>query len=219
MLLIERGGWVMWPLLAASVTALALCLERGLFFLLIRFRVRLKDIEEVLDISADLPAKAEGLARARSGSPVMRVLLAGLEHRTSGFREALELAGEEGLAEMQRGMGVLDTIITLAPLLGILGTVLGIIDSFEVLGQMQISDPRAVTGGIAKALITTAAGLTIAIGTLIPYNYFQARIGHYRRLIEYAATRLEISLIRWLRRQGLEDIRPDDAGRAGEGAN
>ena len=74
---------------------------------------------------------------------------------------------------MKRGLNVLDTIITLSPLLGILGTVSGIIGSFELLGDMGIQDPKAVTGGIAQALITTAAGLSVAIVTLIPYNLFR----------------------------------------------
>ena len=202
----------MWPLLFTSITALALAIERAVYFILVGARTRLKDIEEVLDFSSDLPARAEAAARKRPKSPVMRVLVSGLEHRTSGFREALQMAAEDELHEMRRGMGVLDTIITMAPLLGILGTVLGIIQSFDVLGQMQISDPRQVTEGIAKALITTAAGLTIAIATLIPYNFFQSRIDHYGRLIEYGATRLEIALIRWMKKEGIEDVRPEPAG-------
>lgn len=214
--LIERGGWVMWPLLAASVTALALTIERILFFSLVSLRNRMRDVEEVLDISSDLPSKGEELARANQASPVMRVLLAGLEHRTTGFREALEMAAEEELADMRRGLYVLDTIITLAPLLGILGTVLGIIQSFDILGQAQMSDPREVMDGIAKALVTTAVGLTIAVATLIPYNFFTSRVEHYGRLLEYAATRLEIGLIRWLRKEGIDDVRPEQYTGAGE---
>jgi biopolymer transport protein ExbB len=92
---------------------------------------------------------------------------------------------------MTRYMGVLDTIITLAPLLGILGTVLGIIDSFDLLGARGARDPMAVTGGIARALITTATGLGIAILTLIPYNYFRAKSENALNEIEEVATFLE----------------------------
>ncbi len=89
-------------------------------------------------------------------------------------------------------MGVLDTIIMVAPLLGILGTVVGIISSFDMLGEMGIGDPRAVTGGIAQALISTAAGLTIAIATVFPFNYFNSRIDYAALAIEKYATSLEI---------------------------
>ena len=90
-----------------------------------------------------------------------------------------------------RNMVVLDTIITLAPLLGILGTVLGIIDSFDLLGAGGARDPMAVTGGIARALITTATGLTIAILTLIPYNFLRSRVESSLNEIEEVATFLE----------------------------
>jgi biopolymer transport protein ExbB len=93
---------------------------------------------------------------------------------------------------MGRFMGVLDTMITVAPLLGILGTVLGIIESFSMLDSFGIENPRAVTGGIAQALITTASGLTIAIVTVFPYNYFNSRMEKAAKIIEKYATSFEI---------------------------
>jgi len=90
---------------------------------------------------------------------------------------------------MARGMVLLDTIITVAPMLGILGTVLGIIDSFEVLAQDARPDPIGVTGGIAEALITTALGLVVALCAVLPYNWFRSRIGE-------ALTDLELDLER-----------------------
>jgi len=104
----------------------------------------------------------------------------------------MESAATEELQRMGRFMGALDTMITVAPLLGILGTVIGIIDSFEVLGSAGIDDPRAVTGGIAQALITTAAGLAIAIFAVFPYNYFRSRLRRAAHVIEQYATSLEI---------------------------
>jgi biopolymer transport protein ExbB len=83
-------------------------------------------------------------------------------------------------------------MITVAPLLGILGTVVGIIESFEILGSSGINTPKAVTGGIAQALITTASGLAIAIITVFPYNYFNSRIEQAIRIIEKYATSFEI---------------------------
>ncbi|MBN1809512.1 MAG: MotA/TolQ/ExbB proton channel family protein [Planctomycetes bacterium] len=207
---IERGGYVMYPLLGTSVVALAITLERAVFWLLAGLRTKHEKIEEVLDIATDMPGKAEDLARASGKSPAMRVLAAGLEHRTSGYREVLEMAAEEEVATSRRGMMVLDTIITMAPLLGILGTVIGIIQSFELLGDATIGDPRGVSSGIAQALITTAAGLTIAIATLLPYNYFNSRIDQLTQYLEKAATRLEIALTRWRRRQGMDNPNEED---------
>ena len=106
--------------------------------------------------------------------------------------KAMETAAADEIARMRRYMGVMDTIITVAPLLGIFGTVLGIIASFDMLGGGGIDHPEAVTKGIAQALITTASGLGIAIFTVFPYNYFNARIERAARYIEKYATSLEI---------------------------
>jgi len=89
-------------------------------------------------------------------------------------------------------MVVLDTMITVAPLLGIFGTVIGIITSFQVLGATEIADPKAVTGGIAQALITTATGLGISITTVFPFNYFNSRIDDAIHVMEKYATSLEV---------------------------
>jgi biopolymer transport protein ExbB len=89
-------------------------------------------------------------------------------------------------------MSVLDTMITVAPLLGIFGTVIGIIISFEILGTTGIENPQAVTAGIAQALITTATGLGIAILSVFPYNYFNSRVENAALAIEKYATSLEI---------------------------
>lgn len=94
---------------------------------------------------------------------------------------------------MKKGMAILDTIITMAPLLGILGTVTGIIKSFDLLGAMQMEDPRGVATGIAEALLTTAAGLIIALGTLLPFNYFISRIQQESRRLEQLATQFEVA--------------------------
>ena len=119
---------------------------------------------------------------------------------------AMESAGAEELRRMQRFMGVLDTMITVAPLLGIFGTVLGIIDSFQILGAAGIADPRAVTGGIAQALITTAFGLSIAILSVFPFNYFNSRVDKAAHLIEQYATSLEIVYEKLQDRPGREEM-------------
>ena len=106
--------------------------------------------------------------------------------------KAMESAAAEEVSHMKRFMGVLETMITVAPLLGIFGTVIGIIISFEALGVTGIDDPVAVTRGIAQALITTASGLGIAIFVVFPYNFFNSRIEKAITIIEKYATSLEI---------------------------
>jgi len=104
----------------------------------------------------------------------------------------METAAADEIKRMRRHLGVLDTMITVAPLLGIFGTVIGIIMSFELLGASGIEHPQAVTAGIAQALITTASGLGIAILSVFPYNYFNARVENAALAIEKYATSLEI---------------------------
>ena len=106
--------------------------------------------------------------------------------------KAMESAAADEIRNMRRYMGILDTMITVAPLLGFLGTVTGIILSFESLGSTVIEHPETVAIGIAQALITTAAGLIIAILTVFPYNYFNSRIEDAAHSIEKYATSLEI---------------------------
>jgi biopolymer transport protein ExbB len=106
--------------------------------------------------------------------------------------KAMEAAAVEEVKRMRRYMGILDTMITVAPLLGIFGTVIGIITSFEMLGSTGIEHPQTVTAGIAQALITTAAGLGIAILSVFPFNYFNSRVENAVHTIEKYATSLEI---------------------------
>jgi biopolymer transport protein ExbB len=136
----------------------------------------------------------EGIRKIASGSKsyVIRILISGILHRDYSMVKAMETAAADEVARMRRFMGILDTIITVAPLLGIFGTVLGIISSFDMLGGGGIDHPETVTKGIAQALITTATGLGIAIFTVFPYNYFNARIDRAVRFIEKYATSLEI---------------------------
>lgn len=106
--------------------------------------------------------------------------------------KAMESTAADEMKRMRRFMGVMDTMITVAPLLGIFGTVIGIITSFDILGSTGIEHPQAVTAGIAQALITTAAGLGIAILSVFPYNYFNSRVDNAALIIEKYATSLEI---------------------------
>jgi biopolymer transport protein ExbB len=194
--LVERGGlWVMIPLMGCSVLTVAFVLERALFWLRLRRSRDRERVEKFLELvdreEHDLAARlAQG-----SRDPVLEVLHSGLVHRNYDASSALEMAGAALVARAERFVAVLDTIVTLAPLLGILGTVVGIIQAFDFLSQAaSVEDPQAVTGGIAKALITTATGLSIAILALIPHIWFRSRVERLRHEVEEAGTRLEILL-------------------------
>jgi len=186
------GGPVMYPLLLCSIMVLFVIAERTLFWLGLESRRDRKLLDEALEIarSGDWQLLKERVAGSRDY--LIRILVIGIVHREFSMGRAMESAGAEELRRMQRFMGVLDTMITVAPLLGIFGTVLGIIDSFQVLGAAGIADPRAVTGGIAQALITTAFGLGIAILSVFPFNYFNSRVDKAAHQIEQYATSLEI---------------------------
>lgn len=187
-----KGGPVMYPLLFCSLIALTVVLERSFFWITVDLRKNRNLIHEVLDLCER--GDWEGVRNKVAGSKnyVIRVLVSGILHREYSLVKAMEQAGAEEIKNMKHYMGVLDTMITVAPLLGILGTVTGIISAFNVIGSVGGGDPTAVTGGIAEALITTVAGLSIAILTVFPYNYFNSRIERATLNIEKYATSLEI---------------------------
>ena len=183
----------MWPLLVCSLASLTITLERFLFWWRESRSRRFSPAEEIFRLidAGDL-GTALVLERPRLDTS-SRVLLSGLKHHSHGLSEGLEVAAADEVERMKRGLGILDTIITMAPLLGILGTVLGIIDSFDLLGLKGIADPRAVTGGIAQALITTASGLAVALLTLAPYNYLVHRVQKAAGYLARIGTRLEVA--------------------------
>ena len=188
----KNGGPVMFPLLACSVVSLTLIIERTLFWIRIGMNKNQQLVDEVLELSRrgdwdGVRIKADG-----SKNYVVRMLVSGILHRDYSMIKAMESAAADEISRMRRFMGGLDTIITVAPLLGILGTVTGIIASFDMLGVSGVEHPRAVTGGIAQALITTAAGLSISIATVFPYNYFNSRIQRAAGIMEKYATSFEI---------------------------
>jgi biopolymer transport protein ExbB len=191
-LLFTHGGFLMYPLLLCSVIALTLIIERTIFWAASGIDRDRPLMDRVLALSAE--ENWEEIRKTTRGSKnsVVRVLISGILHRDYSPVKAMESAAADEIYKMRRFMGALDTIITIAPLLGILGTVVGIIESFDMLGASGIEDPMAVTGGIAKALITTASGLTIAIVTVFPYNFFNARIERAAQIIEKYATSFEI---------------------------
>jgi biopolymer transport protein ExbB len=167
-----RGGPVMWPLLLCSIAALTVTIERGIFFVKQERKKERQIIEEIFRLTDEGRFPSVIALREKTNDPVAQVLIAGMACHEDDISRGMEVAADDMVRRMKRGLSVLDTIITLSPLLGILGTVIGIIESFDILGLKGIADPIGVVGGIAQALITTAAGLGIAILTLVPYNIF-----------------------------------------------
>ena len=183
----------MWPLLACSVIVLTIVFERALFWAGMARRRNRALRDEVLTVSDDTDWKTIEERIRQCDDAVIRVLKVGIQHRDYDMSRAMEAEARHLLKKMSQFMAVLDTMITVAPLLGILGTVIGIISSFKMLGSGGgMADPKLVTGGIAQALITTAAGLSISIFTVFPYNYFKSRIENSAHLMEKYATRLEV---------------------------
>ena len=188
----DKGGPVMYPLLACSIIALAVVIDRAIFWFKIGFQRKPSLVDEVLELSRQGDWESIRKKTFNTKDYIIKILVSGILHKEFSMIKAMEAAAADEIKHMRRFMSVLDTMITVAPLLGIFGTVLGIITSFEVLGSAGIEHPQMVTGGIAQALITTAAGLGIAILSVFPYNYFNSRVENAAVLIEKYATSLEI---------------------------
>jgi biopolymer transport protein ExbB len=187
-----KGGPVMYPLLGCSILALTVIIERMFFWVREDMRRNQPLVDEVLEMcrKGDWARVRESVTGSRDF--VIKILVSGILHKEFSMGKAMETAAGDEIKRMRRHLGVLDTMITVAPLLGIFGTVIGIIMSFELLGASGIEHPQAVTAGIAQALITTASGLGIAILSVFPYNYFNARVENAALAIEKYATSLEI---------------------------
>ncbi len=171
-LIMDRGGYVMIPLLIVSVISVALILERCWFWLLVGGRGSIGRLEKLNGAFLRGDNETVGKMVKRDGSPYGAIANALLKNGTS---DAVAMGAVEAQRpRIDRYMVALSTIITAAPLLGILGTVIGIIDSFKLLGAATVlTDPSDVAGGIAAALLTTAFGLIIALVTLFPYMLFR----------------------------------------------
>ena len=171
-MLIQRGGYVMVPLLVLSIVSVTLILERSWFWLLVGGRGSLRRLEKLNTALRNGNVETAEKMLKRDSSPYGFVAKSMLDN---GASDAVAMeAVESQRPRIDRFMVALSTIITAAPLLGILGTVIGIIQSFQLLGEQAVlTDPSDVAGGIAAALLTTAFGLIIALVTLFPYMLFR----------------------------------------------
>ena len=172
--LFKNGGPVMWPLLVALLIAIGFSIERGIVFWKGSINVRefMMKVETHVDKSDAKGAVA--LCETTQG-PVAAVIKAGLLRWDKGHKQvekAIETAGSGAMSKLERGLPVLASVANIAPLMGFLGTVTGMIKSFGVIAKAGLSNPGLVAQGISEALITTASGLIIAIPALAAYNYF-----------------------------------------------
>lgn len=183
----------MWPILVLSIITLGVVIERIIF---LSSEIRNRSHATVQKIFSLVErGELDQAAEAGRGSEdmVARVLVNGLEHRDVSLSDALLEGANTELDRYNRGLVVLDTAVTLGPLLGLLGTVVGMINAFGVIGGTDLAGKQAaITGGIAESLIAVTFGLGVAILAIVPLNYLNSRLERARRQLESAMTRLEL---------------------------
>lgn len=190
--LVTAGGWLMAPIIACSIIAFAIIAER-LWTLRIR-RVIPPDLAaQVWEWAKDKKLDMERMQTLRTSSPLGRILAAGLSNRNASreiMKEAIEDTGRHVVHELERYINTLGTIAAISPLLGLLGTVIGMIKVFSAITTQGVGNPAALAGGISEALITTAAGMVVAIPTLMAYRYFRGKVALLVIRMEQQALRM-----------------------------
>lgn len=186
-----KGGPVMWPILVCAFVAVAVVGERSFWWLRESRKRDPQKLEKLLAALENSDVAAATKIAEGSEDPVIRMIYRGLNHVHTSMQGALQLAAGIELQRAGRFLNVMDTLVTLAPLLGLLGTVTGLMRAFLSVGTAELS-VTAVTGGIGEALIATACGLGIAIVSLIPYNFFSGSVARLQFELETAATNVEV---------------------------
>lgn len=190
--IVKAGGPVMVPIILASIIAAAIFLER-LWTLQQRRVLPAELTEKVWKWVEQRQIQDKHIAALQQNSPLGKILAAGLANRHRGrdiIKESIEDAGRHVVHELERFLNALGTIASISPLLGLLGTVLGMIRTFNTLSTSGAGNPMMLAGGISEALITTAAGLTVAIPALLGYKYLRGRVANLVVEMEKEATKL-----------------------------
>ena len=191
--LFKHGGPVMWPILLLSFIALTVVIERLLFIVRENSHRESEVVEKMLEKVEKREVDGAVEMGRKSKDAVARILVYSLTNRDYSLSNAFTRASGQEMARYQQGMSVLDTAITAAPLLGLLGTVTGMMRTFGALGTGDIASAAGqITGGVAEALIATCCGLFIAVCCLLPYNYLNARADQAKQEISDASHALEI---------------------------
>lgn len=176
--LVEAGGWLMGPIILCSVIAMAIIVER-LWAYRERRVIPGKLVAQIWQLHQRGQLTAAHIASVRAGSPLGRILAAGLVNRAHSretMKEAIEEEGRQVVHELERYLNTLGTVAAISPLLGLLGTVFGMIKVFAAISSAGVGDPGVLAGGISQALITTAAGLSVAIPALIFHRYLTGKV-------------------------------------------
>lgn len=176
--LVQAGGWLMWPIIICSVIAMAIVLER-LWAYQSKKVIPANLVAQIWQLHQKGQITAAHIATVRASSPLGRILAAGLVNRKSPrevMKEAIEEEGRQVVHELERYLNTLGTIAAISPLLGLLGTVIGMIKVFTAITSAGVGNPAVLAGGISEALITTAAGLCVAIPALIFHRYLSGRV-------------------------------------------
>ena len=201
--LIKAGGWLMWPILLCSVIAMAIIAER--FWSLRKARIAPDNlVGRVWQWQKEGRLDAERIHYLRAGSPLGMVLAAGLlnrDHSREIMKEGIEEVGRHVAHELERFLNTLGTIASISPLLGLLGTVIGMIKVFTVITVQGVGDPAVLSEGISEALLTTAAGLSVAIPSLMFHRYFRGRVDDLVITMEQEALKL-VEAMHGLRAEG-----------------
>ena len=195
--LFKHGGPIMWPIILTSFLMLTVVVERIIFIIKENASRDPEVVEKMLDrIEHNDVEGAIALGR-KSNDYIARILVYTLTHRETGFSNALIRASNQELLRYQRGLPILDTVITVAQLLGLLGTVTGMMQTFGALGEGDIAaNASKITGGVGEALIAVATGLAIAICALLPFNYMNARVEQVRHELTDASNAVELIMKR-----------------------
>lgn len=190
--LIKSGGWLMLPIILCSIGAMAIIGER--FWTLRKNKILPPDlVPQIWKLSREGKLDASALRSLKMSSPLGAVLAAGLANSRHGreiMRTSIEEVGRQIVHDLERFLNTLGTIASITPLLGLLGTVLGMIKVFTAIMLHGVGDPTVLAGGISEALITTAAGLSVAIPSLIFHRYFERLVDEYVLNMEEEALRL-----------------------------
>jgi biopolymer transport protein ExbB len=193
--LFKHGGYIMWPILLVSFLMITVAVERVIFIFRENGRRQPDLVDKMLErVEANDVNGAVEMGK-KSNDFVARILVYALTHKEHSLGNAFTRAANQEMQRFSQGLPTLDTCITAAPLLGLLGTVTGMMSTFGALGEGGgdiAANAGKITGGVAEALIATACGLVIAVTGLLPFNYLNARLEEARHEVEDASNSLEI---------------------------